>query len=180
MSGDGSDGGRGGGEQRNVPFAALRVRARARVSALVHPSARKRGARARWQTNAGERGRARARARTYIRQYFLLACRARILVVFGGVAGLEAALKCDGAIAVKRPDEYFAQYINVLPDQGSRTIRTEEAIPIALTALRTKLDDASFLASNGGRESGSGGGDGGGDEHNDDAAAAAVATAAVV
>ena len=33
----------------------------------------------------------------------------------------------------------FNHYINVLPTQGSRTIRTEEAVLITLSGLRTKL-----------------------------------------
>ena len=34
------------------------------------------------------------------------------------------------------------QYLNVCPDQGSRTIRTEEAVLIALSALRGKIKAA--------------------------------------
>ena len=33
----------------------------------------------------------------------------------------------------------FDQYFNVVPDQGSRTIRTEEAVLITLSAMSDKL-----------------------------------------
>jgi hypothetical protein len=60
--------------------------------------------------------------------------------VFGGLNGLESALKCDKSINETDPANLFQYYINSLPDQGSRIIRTEEAIPITLTAVKSKLD----------------------------------------
>ena len=90
-----------------------------------------------------------------------------LLVVFGGVAGLEAALAADSSLTAEDPAELFdqvhirtlicawigsifsmnidlttPQYLNVCPDQGSRTIRTEEAVLIALSALRGKIKAA--------------------------------------
>ncbi len=62
-----------------------------------------------------------------------------MLVVFGGVAGLEAAVKADKELKrmdVKGPEALFDYWVNVCEEQGSRTIRTEEAIWIGLTGLR--------------------------------------------
>jgi len=64
----------------------------------------------------------------------------RILIIFGGLKGLEAAIEADSSIAAKDVQEYFENYVNALSDQGSRTIRTEEAIPITLTALKSRLN----------------------------------------
>lgn len=61
------------------------------------------------------------------------------LLVFGGLQGLEAALSNDDKLQVDDPQLLFDHYLNVLPKQGSRTIRTEEAILIALTAIQEKL-----------------------------------------
>jgi predicted SPOUT superfamily RNA methylase MTH1 len=64
-----------------------------------------------------------------------------ILVVFGGVAGLEAAAKVDHELQASGIDssnvgDLFDHWVNVLPGQGSRTIRTEEAVWLGLMALR--------------------------------------------
>ncbi|XP_072939377.1 putative methyltransferase C9orf114 [Epargyreus clarus] len=61
------------------------------------------------------------------------------LIVFGGLHGIEAALESDEQLQVDEASLLFNHYINVLPNQGSRTIRTEEAILVALSSLRTKL-----------------------------------------
>lgn len=61
------------------------------------------------------------------------------IVVFGGLEGLEAALDNDDILTVDDPALVFDHYLNTCPDQGSRTIRTEEAIFISLAGLRTKL-----------------------------------------
>ncbi|KAL0832657.1 hypothetical protein ABMA28_000848 [Loxostege sticticalis] len=61
------------------------------------------------------------------------------LIVFGGLHGIEAALESDEQLQVNEASLLFNHYINVLPNQGSRTIRTEEAILVALTGLRPKL-----------------------------------------
>lgn len=61
------------------------------------------------------------------------------LIVFGGLNGLEAALDVDPHLNVDDPSLVFHKYVNTCPQQGSRTIRTEEAILITLAELRTKL-----------------------------------------
>lgn len=62
------------------------------------------------------------------------------LVVFGGLSGIEAALEADDILTVDDPSLLFDHYLNTCPDQGSRTIRTEEALLITLAELRTKLN----------------------------------------
>lgn len=62
-----------------------------------------------------------------------------LLIVFGGLQGIEAALESDETLDVDDASLLFDHYLNTLPDQGSRTIRTEEAILISLTALRPKI-----------------------------------------
>lgn len=61
------------------------------------------------------------------------------LIVFGGLQGLEAALESDDKLTVDDPSLLFDQYINTVPSQGSRTIRTEEAILISLAVMEDKL-----------------------------------------
>lgn len=61
------------------------------------------------------------------------------LIVFGGLAGLEAALDVDPHLNVDDPSLVFHKYVNTCPQQGSRIIRTEEAILLTLAELRTKL-----------------------------------------
>ena len=58
-----------------------------------------------------------------------------MLVVFGGVEGLEYAFESDERTAVQDVKDLFHYYVNTCPSQGSRTIRTEEAILISLTAF---------------------------------------------
>lgn len=62
-----------------------------------------------------------------------------LLIVFGGVAGLEVAVKNDRELpklGVTEAKDVFDRWVNVCPGQGSRTIRTEEAIWIGLMGLR--------------------------------------------
>lgn len=64
-----------------------------------------------------------------------------LIVVFGGVAGLEAAVTADKDLRDKGlgPSDagrVFDYWVNVLPGQGSRTIRTEEAVWLGLMGLR--------------------------------------------
>ncbi len=65
-----------------------------------------------------------------------------LLVVFGGLKGLEAAVEADEELEGSDPRQYFDEYVNVLPGQGSRTIRTEEAMLVAMTALWPKIRKA--------------------------------------
>ena len=61
-----------------------------------------------------------------------------MLVVFGGVAGLEACVDAseDMKVPAAKTHTLFDVWLNICPDQGSRTIRTEEAVPITLARLR--------------------------------------------
>ena len=62
-----------------------------------------------------------------------------MMVVFGGVSGLEVAVKADKelkGLGVKSPEVLFDHWVNLCPGQGSRTIRTEEAVWLGLTGLR--------------------------------------------
>ena len=62
-----------------------------------------------------------------------------LLVVFGGPSGIEAAVSADKELVeagVKDAKEVFDAWVNVCPGQGSRTIRTEEAVWVGLTSLR--------------------------------------------
>ena len=54
-----------------------------------------------------------------------------LLLAFGGVHGLEHCRPSDDPVR-----HLFDAYINVCPQQGSRTIRTEEALFIALSAMQ--------------------------------------------
>lgn len=69
---------------------------------------------------------------------FMLPSFRHLLVVFGGVAGLEACVDASEELSLPASKTYtlFDLWLNVCPDQGSRTIRTEEAIPITLARLR--------------------------------------------
>ncbi|MCL4130117.1 UNVERIFIED_CONTAM: hypothetical protein GTU68_014937 [Idotea baltica] len=61
------------------------------------------------------------------------------LIVFGGVNGLEAAIESDEALCSQAPSDVFEHYLNVCPNQASRTIRTEEAVLITMAVLSPKL-----------------------------------------
>jgi methyltransferase len=63
-----------------------------------------------------------------------------LLIVFGGVLGLESAVENDDNLTVEDPSFLFDKYFNVVPQQGSRTIRTEEAVLITLAALTEKIE----------------------------------------
>ncbi|XP_062867751.1 putative methyltransferase C9orf114 homolog isoform X2 [Trichomycterus rosablanca] len=65
-----------------------------------------------------------------------------MLVVFGGLQGLEASVDADPNLDVSDPSVLFDLYLNTCPGQGSRTIRTEEAILISLSSLRQKISTA--------------------------------------
>ena len=62
-----------------------------------------------------------------------------LLIVFGGVKGLEFSLETDEGITETDVELLFDHYVNTCPHQGSRTIRTEEAILVTLSGLRPKL-----------------------------------------
>ena len=60
------------------------------------------------------------------------------LIVFGGLQGLENIVEKDTTLNVENVAHLFDFYINTCPNQGSRTIRTEEAVFITLAELRKK------------------------------------------
>ncbi|KAJ3605891.1 hypothetical protein NHX12_027934 [Muraenolepis orangiensis] len=62
-----------------------------------------------------------------------------LLVIFGGLQGLEASVEGDQNLDVIDPSALFDLYLNTCPSQGSRTIRTEEAILISMAGLRPKI-----------------------------------------
>lgn len=61
------------------------------------------------------------------------------LIVFGGLSGIEEAVEADSNLNIDDASLVFNKYLNTCPHQGSRTIRTEEAILVTLAELRTKL-----------------------------------------
>lgn len=72
-----------------------------------------------------------------------------LLVVIGGVAGLEAALDADDDLrsaGISNVQQIFDRWVNVLPGQGSRTIRAEEALWISLSRLRSCIDGRAAAA----------------------------------
>jgi len=64
-----------------------------------------------------------------------------LLIVFGGLGGLEEAVadEMSGYDAGTTAKSLFNRYINICPSQTSRTIRTEEALLITLAALSPHL-----------------------------------------
>jgi predicted SPOUT superfamily RNA methylase MTH1 len=68
------------------------------------------------------------------------------LVVFGGVAGIEECVDADETIKVggSQSKTLFDVWLNTCPFQGSRTIRTEEAVIISLAKLSPLLIKSSL------------------------------------
>ncbi len=64
-------------------------------------------------------------------------CFDHLLIVFGGVAGIEESVNANKSKAL--PSKYsrklFDIWVNICPYQGSRTIQSKEAIFIALARL---------------------------------------------
>ena len=69
------------------------------------------------------------------------------LIVFGGVAGIEECVDADERMKLSGANshELFDRWINVCPFQGSRTIRSEEAVLITLARLSPFLAKAAAL-----------------------------------
>ncbi|KAJ9556863.1 hypothetical protein OSB04_011477 [Centaurea solstitialis] len=63
-----------------------------------------------------------------------------LLIAFGGVAGLEECIEEDKNLKGKDPREVFSTYLNICPNQGSRTIRSEEAVFICLQYFQEPID----------------------------------------
>lgn len=66
-----------------------------------------------------------------------------LLLVFGGVGGLEEALsdKNSGYPPETDPSSLYKRYVNICPKQTSRTIRTEEAVMISLALLSPHMPE---------------------------------------
>ena len=69
---------------------------------------------------------------------------AHLLIVFGGVEGLEPVVASEDNLAEYEDDlpSLFDHYLNLCPAQGSRTIRTEEALLVGLSALKPTIERA--------------------------------------
>lgn len=63
-----------------------------------------------------------------------------LLIAFGGLAGLEEGIEEDANLKGKKPKEVFHSYFNTCPNQGSRTIRSEEAIFISLQYFQEPIN----------------------------------------
>ncbi|KAJ3703863.1 hypothetical protein LUZ61_007568 [Rhynchospora tenuis] len=77
----------------------------------------------------------------------ILPCFRHLLIVFGGLSGLEESIEEDKNLKGKGTTEVFMSYLNTCPHQGSRTIRTEEAILISLQYFQEPIRraEAQFL-----------------------------------
>ncbi|GAV85717.1 Methyltrn_RNA_3 domain-containing protein [Cephalotus follicularis] len=65
-----------------------------------------------------------------------------LLIAFGGLAGLEESIEEDENLKGTNVREVFDSYLNTCPRQGSRTIRTEEAIFISLQYFQEPVNRA--------------------------------------
>ncbi|KAK7270015.1 hypothetical protein RIF29_22860 [Crotalaria pallida] len=65
-----------------------------------------------------------------------------LLIAFGGLAGLEESIEEDENLKGKNAGDAFNIYLNTCPHQGSRTIRTEEAILISLQYFQEPISRA--------------------------------------
>ncbi|KAI3639527.1 hypothetical protein MIR68_002221 [Amoeboaphelidium protococcarum] len=69
-----------------------------------------------------------------------------LLIVFGGLLGIEVCVEGDQdlmestSINPEDSRDLFDFWLNTCPDQGSRTIRSEEAILITMSALKSILN----------------------------------------
>ncbi|XP_078437181.1 methyltransferase C9orf114 protein isoform X2 [Wolffia australiana] len=65
-----------------------------------------------------------------------------LLIAFGGLGGLEECIEEDNDLKGKTVSEIFHSYLNTCPQQGSRTIRTEEAVLISLQYFQEPIKRA--------------------------------------
>lgn len=77
--------------------------------------------------------------RSELRLCLLATSGRHLMIVFGGVAGLEDVVSNDPDLRSRDTQALFDLYLNVCPNQGSNTIRTEEAMLVTLSALRPML-----------------------------------------
>lgn len=63
----------------------------------------------------------------------------RVLLVFGGVSGVDAALEAEEALAESRAEEAFDRLVNSLPSKGTNSERVEENVFITLAEVTMRL-----------------------------------------
>lgn len=61
------------------------------------------------------------------------------LITLGGIDGYDPIFKSDIILRKYSPEKFFDAYLNFCPKQGTRTIRTEEAVAIILAKIDTKF-----------------------------------------
>lgn len=61
------------------------------------------------------------------------------MLVFGGVAGVDAALEAEEALAETSAEEAFDRLINSLPFKGTNSERVEENVFITLAEVTMRL-----------------------------------------
>jgi len=68
----------------------------------------------------------------------------RLLIVFGSNEGLEDCVENDAELRMGRNEtgKLFNAYVRCCPDNGSRSVRTEEAVFVGLAALKPHLTRA--------------------------------------
>lgn len=65
-----------------------------------------------------------------------------VLVCFGGLEGIEGLVEQDEGSKLKSKESIrsmFNEYVNCLPERGTRSIRTEESILVSLSNLYPKM-----------------------------------------
>ena len=62
--------------------------------------------------------------------------------MLGGLSGLEVAVERDPQLTQGADDAHllFDYWVNVVEHQGSRTVRTEEALMITLARMKTAVE----------------------------------------
>ncbi|XP_022762034.1 putative methyltransferase C9orf114 homolog isoform X3 [Durio zibethinus] len=75
-------------------------------------------------------------------QYSPIAHTRHLLIAFGGLSGLEKSVEEDLKLKGKNVRDIFNLYLNTCPHQGSRTIRTEEALLISLQYFQEPITRA--------------------------------------
>ncbi|VDO53587.1 unnamed protein product [Haemonchus placei] len=63
----------------------------------------------------------------------------RVLLVFGGVSGVDAALEAEEALSETRAEEAFDRLVNSLPNKGTNSERVEENVFITLAEVTMRL-----------------------------------------
>ncbi|XP_073114194.1 uncharacterized protein [Elaeis guineensis] len=67
-----------------------------------------------------------------------------LLIVFGGLGGLKDSMVEDISLKGESVHDVFSSYLNTCPLQGSRMIRTEEAIFISLRHFQVPIERAAW------------------------------------